>query len=1372
VPDLMVPMPASHRTPAPADSPLPTLIVGVGASAGGLGACQGLLQGAPADQGLAFIVVLHLAPAEESHVAAILQKATSMEVSQVAGNERVEPDHVYIIAPATSLGIRGGSLVAGAPEEPHYRARPIDTFFSALAADQGESAVGIVLSGTGNDGAAGLEAIRSAGGLCLVQDPATAEYDGMPRSAIDTGAADTVVPPRDMGEILLRYAAAPRVRPDGGEPEPQSVRETVEGGLPAILALLGGRYRVDFRNYKTGTLERRTQRRIELRHLSGWEDYLECLRSDPAEADELYRDLLIGVTRFFRDPEDWEALEREIVPALVKADRDATALRVWSAGCATGEEAYSLAMVFLEHLASAGSRLDLQVFASDASERALAIARRGRYPATIEESVSEDRLRRFFRRSGEGFEVDRPLRDAVTFATHDLLSDPPFAHLDLVSCRNVLIYLEPAAQERLLELFHFSLQPRGNLWLGSSETIGGRSDLFDEAISGEHRFFRPIGLAGAHRHHRARRAAAPGPARLVRKRGVEPNQGQMTTRLIERVVLDRFTSPCVVVDRKLEILYHFGSTVEYLEQPQGAARSDLLSWVRPELYAKVRAGLAEAIEHQRQVTVTGMRLERGTASARVEIVIEPLTSISPDGGFILVAFRDWPVRRRASVAPDGGDGDLGATPALVQQELEETREELRIAVDQLRTATEEHAARYEELLSLNEEYQSSNEEIEASKEELQSLNEELTTINRQLEERNEELRTLSSDLNNLLVSADVPTLFLDRELRIRRFTPACTSVVGVVAGDVGRSLRDLKLQVHDGSLFTDALRVLEEPASIEAEVSTDDGRWFSRKVLPYRTVDGGIDGVCLTFHEITVQKRATAASEDARLYAEAIIQTSRTPLLVLDADHRLVSANAAFYATFQVEEEETEGRRIYELGNGQWNIPRLRALFEEALLEGREIRDYGVDHEFEEIGWRSMRLNAQVMPREGHSDLALVSIEDVTDLRKAEMEAQSRADELALGDRRKNEFLAMLGHELRNPLAALTHGLDLMRRADGGPTGQVRTMMARQTRRVTTMLDQLLDVARVVSGKLELTREAADVEAAARAAIESVAPMIEAARHELTVELPPPGTVEVLGDVVRLAQVVENLLGNAAKYTEDGGRIWLTVKSTVDTVEISIRDTGIGMEPAVLARVFDLFTQAPGSLDRAKGGLGLGLPLVRSLIDMHGGKVEASSPGPGEGTEVVVSLPRLRRGRLATTVETPVAAPSTTPRRILVVDDEEDVARALVELLTLQGHEARAEPDGPRALAAAAELAPEVVVLDLGLVGMDGYELGRKLRERLGAGLLLVALTGYQDDKARLEEAGFDGHLLKPTPIETLYAMIAELDGRDQEAGSPGPSPP
>ena len=1352
----MTPKPARPGPSPPTGSPLPVLVVGVGASAGGLDACQRLLQGAPDDQGMSFIVVFHLAPAEESRVAEILQKETRMAVSQVTGKECLEPNHVYVIAPATSLSMRDGALDAGAPEEPHYRARPIDTFFSALAADQKERAVGIVLSGTGNDGSAGLADIRAAGGLCLVQDPETAEYDGMPQSAVETGAADTVVPPEEMGEILLRYAAAPRVRPTAREPEARTIAEPGEG-LPAILALLGKRYRVDFRDYKTGTLQRRTERRIELKRLSGWQSYLDYLRTHPGEVDELYGDLLIGVTSFFRDAEEWDLFAREVVPALVEKTDDPSGVRVWSAGCATGEEAYSLAMVFLEQLEAAGSRLKLKVFASDASDAALAIARRGLYPATIAEHVSGDRLQRFFRRSGEGFEVERPLCDAVTFAAHDLLSDPPFAHLDLVSCRNVLIYLEPAAQEDLLELFHFALRPQGTLWIGASETIGRRTDLF-AAVSGKNRLYRSIGLPRAYHYHRSRRAAVAAPLHTVRER--EPAERPKTARLLEKLVLERYTSPCVVVSQGLEILYFFGPMGEYLTQPQGEARSDLLSWVRPELYAKLRAGLAEAVENKREVTVTGMRLERDAVTVRVEIVIEPITSVPRTGGLFLVVFRDLPKSTEHPFAPDEGGGEWFT--GQLQQELQDTREELRAAVDQLRTASEEHSASYEELLALNEELQSSNEEIEASQEELQSLNEELTTMNRQLEERNEELRSTTSDLNNLLVSANVATIFLDRELRIRRFTPACATIMRIVPSDVGRSLADIKMQVRDESMLADALRGLTAPAPIETEVSTDDGRWFSRRVLPYRTEAESIDGVCLTFHEITVQKRAATASEYARLYAEAIIRTSRTPLLVLDMDHRLVSANAAFYATFQVDEKETEGRRIYELGNRQWDIPRVRALLEEALLRGREIRDYDVDHVFEKIGWRSMRLNAQVMPGNGHPDLILVSIEDVTDLRRAEMEAQSRAEELAHDDRRKDEFLAMLGHELRNPLAALTNGLDLLRLSGGGPIEQVRAMMERQARRMTAMLDQLLDVSRVISGKFELTREAADVAEAAKAAIESVKPMLEACEHELTVSLPPTGTVLVLGEALRLAQVMENLLGNAAKYTENGGRIWLTIEATEDTVKLSVRDTGIGMEPGVLEHVFDLFTQAPVSLHRAKGGLGLGLALVRSLVQMHGGNVQAFSAGPGKGTEVVVRLPRLRLGRVAPTDEGQVALSPVTAKRILVVDDEADAAEALVEILALQGHEARAVPDGVAAFAAVGELEPEVVLLDLGLPNMSGYEVARRLREMLGRRVLLIALTGYHDDKARLQEAGFDAHLLKPTQLEKLFDLLAGLDTRDE----------
>ena len=1247
----------------------PSLVIGVGASAGGLDACQRLLRGAPADQGMAFVIVLHLAPAEQSHVAEILQKATVMEVTQVTGRDRVEPDHVYVIAPATSLAIRRRRLEAGAPEEPHYRARPIDAFFSALAADQKDAAAAIVLSGTGADGSAGLREVRAAGGLCLVQEPATAEFDGMPRRAIDTGAADAILAPDEMGAVLLQYAATPRVRPTrepDREPDRETAREIDEPaeGLEAILELLGGRFRVDFRDYKTGTLRRRTQHRMNLLHLSSWQDYLGHLRAQPAEADELYRDLLIGVTRFFRDAEEWELMTREILPALVDGKERSSAVRVWSAGCATGEEAYSLGMVLLERPEIAEGRLGLKVFASDASDAALAIARQGRYPAGIEEQVSADRLRRFFRPFGGGFEVRRTLRDAVTFAAHDLLSDPVFAHLDLVSCRNLLIYLEPEAQERLLERFHFALRPQGALWLGASETIGRRTDLF-EAVSGQHRFYRPLGVPQNYRYHRPHRAAEAAPVHSGRDDRA-PTATQLA-RLAEKLVLQRYSSPSVVIDQGLEILHFFGPTDEFLTRPHGGARLDLLSWVRPELYAKLRAGLAEAVEHKQRVTVTGIRLERVDTIARVEIVIEPIGSAHRAGGRFLVVFQDRPVAHEPSLTPAAGAGDDEALDGQLRRELDETREELRTAVEQLRTITEEHSARYEEILSLNEEFQSSNEELEASKEELQSLNEELTTINRQLEDRNDELRSLTA-----------------------------------------------------------------------------------------------------------LQERETAASEHARLYAEAIIRTSRTCLLVLDMDHRVLSANEAFYSTFQIDQQVTLGRRLYELDDGGWDIPDLRSLLDEVVAGRKEIRDYDLDHAFERIGWRSLRLNADMMTRNGRPDLILVSIEDVTDLRKAEMVAKSRSDELVHDDRRKNEFLAVLGHELRNPLSALASGLDLLRLSEGDAVEPIRAMMERQTRRMTAMLDQLLDVARVIAGKFELEREAADLSEAARAAIESVQPMLAAAGHELTASLPPAGSALVLGDAVRLAQVLENLLGNAVKFTESGGQIWLTIEGTEDAIRLAVRDSGIGMEPTVLENAFDMFAQAPSSLRRARGGLGIGLPLVRQLVRMHGGAVEAFSAGAGQGTEVVVTLPRLRGHRPEpepVPIEQRPAEPHPTAnRRILVVDDEEDAAEALVEILSLHGHEARRAPDRDGALAVAAELEPEVVLLDLGLPGVDGYQVARELREMLGRKPLLIALTGYQDDRARLEEAGFDGHLLKPTDLAELFARLAD-PGRGGETASP-PEPP
>ncbi len=1340
------------------ERPAPSLLVGVGASAGGLDACKRLLENAPTDRNIAFVIVLHLAPSQKSHVAELLTTVTCMAVTQVAGKELIEPNHVYVIAPATSLGIRDGVLEAGEPAKPHFKARPIDAFFSALATDQRARAVGIVLSGTGDDGTAGIRDIRSAGGLCLVQAPETAEYEGMPRSAIDTGAADAIVPPSEMGRIIVEYAGAPGVRrPLRGPFEPQAAEQHAEG-LDAVLALLGDRYRVDFRDYKKKTLERRSRRRMGLKEVPDWREYLAYLRAHPEEVEALYSDVLIGVTRFFRDPEAWTFLEQHVVPQLLASHDADMPVRVWSAGCATGEEAYSLAMLFIEQLERAGVRCKLQVFASDVSHEALAFARHGLYPAAIEQDIPPERLRRFFHRVGEHLQVSRNLRECVTFAAHDLLSDPPFGGLDLVSCRNALIYLEPHAQKRLLDLFHFSLRANGVLWLGSAETAGGRNASFNE-ISGKHRMYRTAGRARPDRYRVPHWVAQRVPVHGLPAEAAGPPAAPQVSRRLEQWVLQRYTPASVVIDRNFRILYFYGATSDYLAQPVGEARMDLLSWARPGLYAKLRTGLGDAVEHGRKVSVTGMRRDHNGATARVDATIEPITTVPGADGLFAVTFRDVPKPPRRRATPAGSGAPADALVHQLEQELQEAHQELQSTVAQLVNVNEEHYASHEELLSLNEELQSSNEELETSKEELQSLNEELTTTNRQLEETNADLRTTTSDLNNFLASANVPTLFLDCQLRVRRFTPACTQVMRIVPTDIGRSFEHIKMQVHDDNLLRDIDRVLDDLAPAEAEVWADEERWFFRRVLPYHSEEGRVDGICITYHDVTAQKRAAAEIEDARLFAEAIIRTSRTPLLVLDADLRVVSANEAFYGAFQVDAKDTEGSRIYELGNHQWNIPGLRRLLE-ALPAERAVRNYDVEHVFETIGWRTMRINADLMARTSQPDLILVSIEDVTDLRKAELVAERRAEELAQEHRRKDEFLAMLGHELRNPLAALTNGMNLMRASGGGADAlePVGGMMARQIRRMTTMLDQLLDVARVSSGKFELAQEAVDLVDAAKAGLEAVQPIFESARHELTVSFPPQGTALVLGDAVRLSQVVENLLGNAAKYTEAGGRIWLTVSTTEDAVNLRVRDTGVGLDRDMLEYVFDLFSQAAGTLHRASGGLGLGLPLVRSLVEMHQGRVEAFSAGLGEGSEFLVTLPRLRRGQVARFLGGDGRLPTVRSRRILVVEDEDDAAQSLLDILTVHGHEVRRAPDGLAALDAARAFKPEVVLLDLGLPNMDGYEVARKLREEHGREMLVVATTGYSKDEVRLHEAGFDAHLLKPVDLEKLFAEIDAID--------------
>ncbi len=1334
----------------------PVLVVGIGASAGGLDACKRFLSAMPPDSGMAFVIVMHLDPSHESRLAELFQAATTMQVVQVKEACSLEPDHAYVIAPDSALEIRDGILNPKKPNDPHGRRKPVDALFSSLARDQHERAVAIVLSGTGNNGSSGIQAVKSEGGLCLVQDPESAEYDGMPRNAIATGAPDRVLLPAEMPAVLLEYAKDPGALggDDGEEPEAE-VPETLEG----ILTLLGQTYGVNFRTgYKPGTLARRTERRMALKRISDFGEYLEVLRKDPKEVAALYRDVLIDVTRFFRDPEVWEQLASEVVPNLLAQRDSGLPLKIWVAGCATGEEAYSLTMLFLEQMDRRDDRRKLQVFASDVAEDALAFARRGLYPQRIRDDVSPKRLERFFHAEGEGFEINREVRECVTFAVHNLLADPPFSRLDMVSCRNVLIYLEAQAQQRIFEVFNFALKPGGVLLLGASETVGRHTDLF-EPVSQKARIYQSTATTEAARRQHLGWTAARASLRGMAGGQPPPPRGPRVSRAIEQMVLSRYTQACVAVTESFEIRSFFGPTERYLAQPTGEARMDLLAWAKPGLYSRLRSGLDQAREKNESVHLDDLRMERDGANQRVACTIEPVAPLAGEARLFLVSFRDVPQ------PPLGAGPDAEATaseePASrqLEAELKRTRAELKSTIEQLESTDEGYRASHEELLSLNEELQSNNEELEASKEELQSLNEEMVTINRQLEEKNLELRTAYDDLNNIVVSTRIPIVFLSRDLRIRRFTPAATELLSLTPADIGRSIEDVKEHYTNGTVKAESQSVLDGLTPVITEVGTSDGRWFSRTIAPYRTEDDRIDGVCIAFHDVTDRKKAALEIDEARIYAESVVRAVPTPLIILNSDLRVVSANRAFYEKFRVSPQVTEGVLLYELGNRQWDIPKLRELLERVLPEKRDVQSFEVEHSFEDLGSRTMRLNAHLMSRQDRPDLILLGIEDTTDLKTAARVTEGRAQELLQEHRRKDEFLSMLGHELRNPLSALMHGLDLLDLApdDRQRVEQVRGMMRRQSKRIASMLDQLLDIARLNSGKIQMARSAVNLQEAVEAAVEAVKPLIESRRHELSVSL-PDAAVLVQGDLARLTQVVENLLTNAAKYTEEGGRIELSLEGEPQWARLRLRDSGVGMEPDLLPHIFELFSQATRTLERSAGGLGLGLPLVKRVVEMHGGTVTASSAGPGQGSEFVVKLPRLRERRSAEREGGNRKAKDDAVRRVLVVDDEVDSATMLATILGMRGHQTQVAHDGEAALEAARAFEPDVVLLDLGLPKMNGYEVARRIRDASdGRRVLLVALTGYEADPERLEHAGFDRHLIKPPDMDTLTKLLGTV---------------
>jgi two-component system CheB/CheR fusion protein len=925
---------------------------------------------------MAFILVSHLDPAHASMLAEILQRSSAIPVIEAENQVEVQPNHVYTIPPNREMTLFHGTLQLNVPGQQRGQRMPIDSFFRSLAEEGEERAIAIILSGTGTDGTLGLRAVLGAGGVSFVQDPATAKYDGMLASAIQNGLATYILPAGKMYEEIAGYVKNYLVRKI---PPPLPVPEARHPFI-RILMILRSKTGHDFSLYKQNTIRRRIERRMGVHNLTDPDAYARYLSENPAEVHLLFKELLINVTSFFRDPEAFEILRTEILLPLFENKPEGYVFRVWVAGCATGDEAYSIAMVFRECMDEARYPYKVQIYSTDIDEDAIALARAGTYPPNISIDVSPERLRRFFTREESGYRIKKEIREMVVFAVQDVVKDPPFTRLDLLSCRNLLIYFEPELQNRLIPAFHYALNPGGILYLSPSESIGRFSDLF-APVNRKWKFFHSRQVVGSPRTAGAYTIPPPAGLSTIAPPDtfLKPKEANFVE-LTRGILLQSYAPPSVITDTEGNTLYVHGDTGNYLRPAPGKASLNIIEMAREGLQLELRKAVHAAAKKRSHVTVRGVPVRTDSVMHRIDLTVRPITDPGTAKELLIVSFSEagpqepeQPQKRRT---PD--KKGLSKRVEELEQELQYTKENLQANFIEVQAANEELKSINEELQSTNEELQSTNEELETSKEELQSVNEEIVTVNAELQAKIEQLTDIQNDMKNLLDSTSIGTVFLDENLIVRRFTRDAARVFRLVATDVGRPLADIKSTIVSGDIVADAQEVLDTMVPREIEVQNADKIWYLARFTLYRTFENVINGVVITFTDITALKTMEAEVRRARELSENVVDTVREPLVVLDPGYRVVSASRSFYKTFLATPETTVGHSLFELGNGQWDIPQLRDLLETVLPANTSFEGVEVDHEFPGIGRRKMILNGRRVKSElGEPQFILLAIENI-----------------------------------------------------------------------------------------------------------------------------------------------------------------------------------------------------------------------------------------------------------------------------------------------------------------------------------------------------------------------------------------------------------
>lgn len=1493
--------PSTEPTPATPDF----FVVGVGASAGGLESLERLFSHLPADSGMAFVVLQHLSPDFKSLMDELLSRRTSMRVRQAEHNLVVEPNTVYLLPPMKEMIIRQRTLLLNDKDPRHGLTLPIDLFFRSLAQDLGEKAIAIVLSGSGSDGSRGAQEVSRAGGIVFSESPDTAQFNGMPLSVMRTGVVDHVLSPEEIASAVTSIGKpSPAAAP--GQPESE------DRGVDAVLRLLRDEYGIDFSHYKASTVSRRIERRLALNRSLDIEMYIEQLRSDPRELNSLYEDLLIGVTRFFRDDAAFDALEHRIIPELVERTAAEDQIRVWIAGCATGQEAYSVAMLLYERLAARNRPFNVKILATDVHKTSLEVASIGLYTEEQIAGISRERLQRFFTARSNGYQVTQTLRDSIVFAAHNLIRDAPFTKLDLITCRNLLIYFQPHAQKTVLALFHFALKPGGFLFLGSSESPGGLIDEFDslDEHAKIYRKRRDIGLPRDLKLPLPRSSAAARiPLAPMQRQGAVSSQ-QLA--IYDRL-LDRFMPPSFLIDEHGTLVDTFGGAETLLQVKSRRPSQNLLDMLDDDL-RQVLTGILHRVRRDvESVRYPGVPVP--AKGGRFTLVAEPIRDGHGALLNVLISLADGGTSAAPALVPPFADvpapssalelESAGPVTGLSRDHLRALEAELSYTKDHLQTALQEHETANEELQATNEEMVAANEELQSTNEELHSVNEELYTVNAEYQKKNVELQELNNDIEHLLNGTDVATMFLDRQLCIRKFTPRIAETFRVIAQDVGRPLRTFTHDLIYPSLTADIERVLHDGSTVEAQVFDRRGRCFFLRILPYRArnkdaKDGAAlfgddsdatlspDGAVITLTDISPLEQARARL--AQL--SAIVESSDDAIISKSLDGIIATWNAGAERLYGYSAEEAIGRHASFLyppdrkseidlvlsrvrGAAKGGVERLETVrtrkdgslvdvlvtYSPILNNGavvglsaiahditqllgarQEIAEreerirllldstaeaiYGIDlsgvcifcnsacarltgyespaaligrqmhplihhsradgspyaaeqsplyqamrnregaHVEDEVIWRADGTSfpaeywSHPILRNGEVIGAVITFLDVTERRQAEEEIQA-------GVRRREQFLAMLSHELRNPLAAILSATRVLAKATWPDDGckEAGEVISRQANHMARLLDDLLDVARITRGRITLRKELIDLRESSRSAIEALGPLLAERDTHLEVDISDE-PVLVMGDPVRLQQVQANLLSNAAKYTPTGGHVHFALHCDDHHAIIRVIDDGSGIESDMLPRIFDLFVQGNQSIARSSGGLGIGLTLLRTLVELHGGTVEAASDGVGKGSSFVVSLPLALAPALVGSSDDREPAAKAV-RSVVLVEDQPDARRMLQLLLESQGVRVATADNGADGAALIERVRPDLALVDLGLPIMSGFELARQVRSNSdNERTRLVALSGYGQDgdvQAALD-AGFDEHLTKPPDPARLEALV---QGRSTPANPP-----